>query len=151
MKDSSRTNQEMFAEIAVLKQRFQEMEQSEVERNRAERRQHLADELFGILNDPFVLADSINLTLTAIKRETSFNAVGIRQRSGDDFPYFVQNGFSQDFLLTENTLISRDDHGGPCRDKNGNIRLECTRGLLIFGQINPTNPLSIREDDIDAR
>jgi hypothetical protein len=43
-----------------------------------------------------------------IKRETGFDAVGIRLRSGNDFPYFVQNGFSHDFLLTENTLIARN-------------------------------------------
>jgi hypothetical protein len=67
--------------------------------------------------------------------------VGIRLRSGDDYPYFAQNGFSQDFLLTENTLVARDASGGICRDKNGNISLECTCGLVISGQTDPTNPL----------
>ena len=45
------------------------------------------------------------------------------------------------FLLTENTLIARDKNGGPCRDKNGNISLECTCGLVISGQTDPANPL----------
>jgi GAF domain-containing protein len=111
------------------------------ERKQAERRQYLTAEILGILNDPSILAVSIDLILAAIKRETGFDAVGIRLRSGDDFPYFVQNGFPQDFLLTENTLISRDASGGLCRDKNGNISLECTCGLVISGQTDPTNPL----------
>ncbi len=65
--------------------------------------------------------------------------MGIRLRSGDDFPYFVQNGFSNDFLLTENLLVAQDQNGGPCRDKNGTCSLECTCGMVITGQL--PNPL----------
>ena len=36
MKDSSKTNQELIAEISVLKNRIQELEQSEAERKRVE-------------------------------------------------------------------------------------------------------------------
>ena len=141
MKDPSRTNQELLDENTLLKLRVQELEPSEAARKQAERRQYLAIEILGILNDPTALADSIKLILTAIKSETGFDAVGIRLRNGDDFPYFVQNGFSQDFLLTENILIARDASGGPCRDKNGLISLECTCGLVISGQTDPANPL----------
>ena len=42
--------------------------------------------------------DVVNQILAAIKRETGVDAVGIRLRSGDDFPYFVQSGFSHEFL-----------------------------------------------------
>jgi HD-GYP domain-containing protein (c-di-GMP phosphodiesterase class II) len=141
MNEQARTNQELIEEISILKQRNLELEQSEAEHKRVERRQYLAAEILGILNDPSALANSINLVQAAIKRETSFDAVGIRLRSGDDFPYFVQSGFSHDFLLTENTLIARDASGGFCRDENGNISLECTCGLVISGQTDPTNPL----------
>ncbi len=111
------------------------------ERKQTERHQYLAAEILGILNDQSTLADSINLILAAIKRETDSDAVGIRLQRSGDFPYFVQNGFSQDFLLTENTLIARDASGGFCGDKDGNISLECTCGLVISGQTDPTNPL----------
>ena len=108
------------------------------ERKQAERRQYLASEILGILNDTSVLTDSIKLILDVIKRETDVDAVGIRLRSGDDFPYFVQSGFSQDFLLTENTLIAQDANG-PCRDENGNIILECACGLVLSGQTDATS------------
>ncbi|MHB9099151.1 MAG: PAS domain-containing sensor histidine kinase [Syntrophales bacterium] len=111
------------------------------ERRRAERRQSLAAEVLGIINDSLPLADTINRILTAIKKETRFEAVGIRLRSGDDFPYSVQNGFSNDFLLAENTLAVRARDGGVCRDENGNIGLECTCGLVISGRTDPTNHL----------
>jgi PAS domain S-box-containing protein len=107
------------------------------ERKRAERYQSLSAEILGALNEPLGLRDAVGRILAAIKQETGFDAVGIRLRSGDDFPYFVQNGFSPDFLLTENSLIGRDE--------NGNVSLECTCGLVLSGQTDPANPLFTKD------
>ncbi len=141
MKNASRENVDYIKEISILKRRIRELEHLEGERKRVEHRQHLAAEIMGILNDSSTMTDSINLILAAIKGETGFDAVGIRLRSGDDFPYFVHDGFSHDFLLTENKLIARDASGSICRDESGNISLECTCGLVISGQTDPTNRL----------
>ncbi len=111
------------------------------ERKRAERYQDLAAEILGALNEPLGVRDAVGRILAAIKRETGFDAVGIRLRSGDDFPYFVQNGFSPDFLRTENTLIGLNENGGACRNENGSISLGCTCGLVLSGQTDPANPL----------
>ncbi len=112
------------------------------ERKRAERYQQLSAEILGILNEPLGVTEVVNKILAAIKRETGLDAVGIRLRSGgDDFPYFVQSGFSPEFLSTENSLMARDKDGGPCRDKNGNISLECICGLVISGRTDPANSL----------
>ena len=107
------------------------------ERKRAERYQDLSAEILGALNEPLGVLDAVGRILAAIKRETGFDAVGIRLRSGDDFPYFVQNGFSPDFLLTENTLVARD--------QNGNISLECACGLVLSGKTDPANPLFTKD------
>ena len=98
-------------------------------------------EVLQILNEPGDLQDSIQRVLAALKTRTGFDAVGIRLQDGDDFPYFAQEGFSKDFLLTENTLIERAADGGVCRDKDGNVSLECTCGLVISGKTDPANPL----------
>ncbi len=111
------------------------------ERKRAERYQHLSAEILGALNEPLGVPDVVNHILMAIKRETGLDAVAIRLRSGDDFPYFVQSGFSPEFLSTENSLIAREKNDGPCRDEKGNISLECTCGLVISGKTDPANPL----------
>jgi PAS domain S-box-containing protein len=111
------------------------------ERKRTERRQVLLSEILGILNSPVVLPDILNGVLSAIKRETGFDAMGIRLKSGDDYPYFSQDGFFKDFLLAENTLVKCDNDGGVCRDAKGNIILECTCGLVISGKTDPANPL----------
>jgi signal transduction histidine kinase/CheY-like chemotaxis protein len=111
------------------------------ERKQAETYREMGREILQILNEPGDLQESIQRVLATLKTRTGFDAVGLRLQDNDDFPYFVQDGFSQDFLLTENTLVERDKDGDVCRDKDGNIRLECTCGLVISGKTDPSNPL----------
>jgi len=111
------------------------------ERKRAKTFGEIGREVLQILNEPGDLQDSLQRVLTILKARTGFDAVGIRLQDGGDFPYFVQEGFSKDFLLTENTLIERNADGGVCRDKDGSVSLECTCGLVISGKTDPANPL----------
>ncbi len=111
------------------------------ERKQADEYREMGREILQILNEPGDLQESISRVLAALKTRTGFDAVGIRLQDGDDFPYFVQQGFSDDFLLTENTLVERAADGGVCRDKDGNASLECTCGLVISGKTDPLNPL----------
>jgi diguanylate cyclase (GGDEF)-like protein/PAS domain S-box-containing protein len=111
------------------------------DRKRNEIYHEMNNEILQILSKPGSLHDSIQSVLTSLKTQTGFDAVGIRLRDGNDFPYFAQNGFSNDFLLTENTLTERDANGGMCRDKDGKVNLECTCGLVISGKTDSANPL----------
>jgi len=106
-----------------------------------EHRQALSMEVQRILIDPLALSDAIHGILNAIQQATGFDAVGIRFRGGDDFPYFSQKGFTRDFLLAENALTVRGQDGGVCRDEVGNLRLECTCGLVLSGKTDPASPL----------
>jgi PAS domain S-box-containing protein len=114
------------------------------ERRRTEINRHMREEVLSILGERGPLRDSIERVLAAVKAGTGFDGVGIRLQDGDDFSYFSQDGFPQDFLLTENTLIERGADGGVCRDCNGNARLECACGLVLSGKTDPTNPLFTR-------
>ena len=93
------------------------------------------------LNEPGDLKKAIQHVLIALKTHTGADAVGIRMQEGEDFPYHTQEGFSADFLLAENTLVERGKDGGVCKDENGNVRLECTCGLVLSGKTDPANPL----------
>ena len=97
-------------------------------------------EVLRILNESEDREDFIQRVLATLKARTGFDAVGIRLQDGDDFPYFVQDGFSEEFLLTENSLVARAADGGLCRDKDGKACLECTCGLVLSGQTDPSNP-----------
>ncbi|SMP59040.1 PAS domain S-box-containing protein [Desulfonatronum zhilinae] len=108
---------------------------------RFERRQQLVARILAILNNSQDLANGINLILESIQQETGIDACGIRLRKGDDFPYYAHHGFSKDFLHQENTLLARDSHGDVCRNSAGEPALECTCGLVLTGQTDPSNPL----------
>lgn len=111
------------------------------ERKKSDEYREMGREVLQILNEPGSVPDAIQRVLVVLKNRTGFDAVGIRLQDGVDFPYFSQQGFPEDFLLTENTLVKRGSDGSVCRDKEGGISLECTCGLVISGKTDPTNPL----------
>jgi PAS domain S-box-containing protein len=110
------------------------------ERKRADIFRQLSVKVIEILNEPAEFREVVQRVLDAIKNATKADAVGIRLTVGDDFPYFVQEGFSRDFLLKENTLVVGDQDHQICRDSQGNVSLECTCGQVISGKTDPKNP-----------
>jgi PAS domain S-box-containing protein len=94
-----------------------------------------------ILNEPGDLPDALQRIIPVLKAWTGFEAVGLRLQDGEDFPYYAQDGFSKEFLLTENALAERGPDGGVYRDKDGKACLECTCGLVISGKTDPSSPL----------
>ena len=75
-----------------------------------------------------------------IKETTDFEAVGVRLREGEDFPYFEVNGFSKDFVETENYLCARDENGEVIFDEDGRPVLMCMCGSVIIGLADPSLP-----------
>ncbi len=113
-------------------------------RKQAELYRELGREILQILAESGPLPGAIQRVLAVLKARTESDAVGIRLQDGDDFPYFTQEGFSKDFLLTENTLVVRNAAGGICRNADGSVCLECTCGLVISGKTDPANPFFTR-------
>ncbi|MBF0570269.1 MAG: PAS domain-containing protein [Candidatus Omnitrophica bacterium] len=122
------------------KRRFAVFFEDITEFKQEELRQKLTAEILEILNSCSVLAHAIKRILAVIKKEMNVDAVAVRLRNGEDYPYYAQNGFLNDFLSTENTLTSRDLEGKVCRDKQGNICLECMCGLVISGKADLKGP-----------
>ena len=106
-----------------------------------DRYQALTLDVLATLNEPIPFEAAVQRILASIRNTTACDAVGIRLQANEDFPYFLQNGFSSDFLLSENSLLARDPNGGICRNPDGTVNLECTCGLVISGKADPSNPL----------
>jgi PAS domain S-box-containing protein len=107
------------------------------ERKNEEQRRRLAGQILGCLNRETTGLEVIRDVLGLIKESMGFAAVGIRLNEGNDFPYFETNGFSKDFLKTENYLCAQDKDGHPIYDKQGNTLLECMCGNVLSGRTNP--------------
>ncbi|MBI5118138.1 PAS domain S-box protein [Candidatus Poribacteria bacterium] len=75
-----------------------------------------------------------------LKEWSGCEAVGVRLREGDDFPYFETRGFPSEFVRLENSLCARDSSGQLVRDGEGNPFLECMCGNIICGRFNPALP-----------
>lgn len=110
------------------------------EHKQAELYGDISREILEILNKSGDLQYTLGRVVTAFKARLGYAAVGVRLQEGEDFPYAAQEGFPGDFLLTENSIMERSPSGGACRDKNGNISLECTCGLVISGKTDASNP-----------
>ncbi|MDA8427145.1 MAG: PAS domain S-box protein [Treponema sp.] len=67
-------------------------------------------------------------------------AVGIRLREGEDFPYYETYGFPPRFVQSESSLCSRDAQGRVLRDEVGNPVLECMCGNVLSGRFDPALP-----------
>lgn len=101
----------------------------------------LSGQVLAMLSDSQPMSRTAEQILSAIRQATGFNAVGIRLKEGDDFPYHGALGFSLSFLLAEDSLMAYARDGAVCRDADGQVKLECTCGLVLSGKTDPSNPL----------
>ncbi|MCX5856122.1 MAG: PAS domain S-box protein, partial [Deltaproteobacteria bacterium] len=110
------------------------------ERKKEEQRQILINKILEALNRQNEIINLIRDILLLLKEYTGIEAIGIRLREGDDFPYYVTSGFPESFLEAENYLCTRDNTGEIIRDSQGNPCLECMCGNILCGRTDPTFP-----------
>ncbi len=110
------------------------------ERKRAEAREKLARETLELLNRSKESENTIRDILAAVKKTTGFEAVAIRLREGNDFPYYVTAGFPEEFVRAERFLCAHNQAGELVRDAKGNPVLECMCGNILCGRTNPARP-----------
>ena len=80
-------------------------------------------------------------SLTLFLQEWSgCEAVGIRLRNGDDYPYYETRGFPPAFVCEETRLCAHDPSGALLRDAAGNPVLECMCGNILSGRFDPAKP-----------
>ncbi|MCX5826179.1 MAG: PAS domain S-box protein [Deltaproteobacteria bacterium] len=110
------------------------------ERKSSELSLKLAKEILETLNRPNDTQKLINDILHLLKESMGFEAIGIRLREGEDYPYYVTNGFPDHFVEAENYLCARDAAGEIIRDSKGNPYLECRCGNVLCGRTDPSLP-----------
>lgn len=85
-------------------------------------------------------SDEMVRRAAAYLREWSgVDAVGIRLREGEDYPYYVTSGFSNGFVARETSLLAVDRDGRPARDAEGRVELQCMCGRVIRGAFDPSS------------
>ncbi|MGB8298945.1 MAG: GAF domain-containing protein [Polyangia bacterium] len=109
-------------------------------RKQAEQEREITIEFLRIVNEATGTADLIKAATTFFQAQSDCEAVGIRLKDGDDFPYYEARGFPQEFLRLEGQLCARDAAGNILRNGDGDPVIECMCGNVICGRFNPQKP-----------
>ena len=104
------------------------------ERKRAELERETANGFLRLINESDALVELVRAATTFFQQQSGCEAVGIRLREGDDYPYFETRGFPAEFVALENSLCVRDDEGQICRDAADQAIMECLCGDVVCGR-----------------
>ena len=110
------------------------------ERKVAEEERNITIEFLSLVNACTRTQDLFSAAATFFQQRSGCEAVGIRLREGDDYPYVEARGFPPEFIRVENELCLRDDEGNIFRDNGGNPVIECMCGNVICGRFDPSKP-----------
>jgi PAS domain S-box-containing protein len=103
-------------------------------------RQLLAIRVLEILNGIDGSRDTVNAQQELLKEMLGLDAVGIRLRKDNDFPFHASSGFSPEFLAVESTICAFDPKGRLERDDNGEPILECVCGAVLKDNLRREAP-----------
>jgi len=110
------------------------------EEKQAEEARQIAIDFLGMVNQSRGTRDLLQRAATFFQERSGCEAVGIRLRDGDEYPYFEARGFSRDFIQLETKLCVRTASGMIQRDRAGKSILECLCGKVIRGQVEASKP-----------
>jgi PAS domain S-box-containing protein len=105
-----------------------------------DRRQQLLVRLLGAISVALTKEELIGSITRTIADWLQCDAIGIRLKRGEDYPYYESRGFSREFLLVEDTLCARDEQGKPTLDASGKAVLECMCSNILSGRFDPSKP-----------
>jgi len=100
----------------------------------------LTTRLIFLVDSPDDFRAGVAALTSALHSWSGCEAVGIRLRSGDDFPYYETRGFPATFVQEENHLCAYGPDSKVLRDGKGNPILECMCGNILNGRFDPTRP-----------
>ena len=100
----------------------------------------LAIDILQSLNRASSRIEAIRQILRHLKRHLKVSATAIRLNEGQDYPYFVFDGFSDVHIEMEDSLCGRDSDDNILVDESGNPILDCMCGKVIRGNTVPDEP-----------
>ena len=86
------------------------------------------------------IEELIHAATAFIQKQSGCEAVGIRLKEENDYPYYETRGFPEEFVFAEKWLCARDEAGRPICDSTGSPVLECMCGNVISGRFDPSKP-----------
>ncbi|HUW59827.1 MAG TPA: MASE3 domain-containing protein [Candidatus Bathyarchaeia archaeon] len=110
------------------------------EHKQAERERDITIAFLRLVNDTTALHDLVRVSVAFFSDQSGCEAVGIRLKEGDDYPYYGTTGLSAEFVRGESSLCIPCGGGGLHYDGDGLPLLDCLCGAVIRGQCDPAVP-----------
>jgi PAS domain S-box-containing protein len=101
------------------------------ESKRAEQYREMVVETLQILSGPGEFNRLLEPLAATFKSKSGLDAVGIRLRQGDNYPFSVQQGFSIRCMAECGDVLVRDPAGQSLKDSAGSVILRCACGLAL--------------------
>ena len=109
-----------------------------IERKTAEEKQKFAIEILKILNIHNDIKGLIDDLLKNLKSFTGYDLIAIRIKEKNDYPYYAQEGFSEEFIINEKNICAHDNSGKIIYNEEGLPHIECLCGIMLRGEIDKT-------------
>jgi PAS domain S-box-containing protein len=110
------------------------------ERKRSEEEREATLELLRLCNSADDWRGLMRDLMNFFQGHTGCEAIGVRIREGEDFPYFETKGFSEEFVQSERSLCAYDPKGEVVRDGAGHPAFDCMCGNILCGRFSPEKP-----------
>ena len=136
---SKPTNDGSFKEAPVVAQAGPSQPQAG-EASRIAHEAEITIQFLRLVNESTGARDLIRAATAFFHQQSGCDAVGVRLRDGEDYPYFEARGFPSGFVQAENQLCARDPAGEIKRDGQGHPVLDCMCGNVICGRFDPAKP-----------
>jgi signal transduction histidine kinase len=103
-------------------------------------REKTIKEICAELNNFTDLRKTLQSIINHIKVLVRCEIIGIRLKEQGDFPYYVHEGYSKEFLILENSLCKKDAKGNKiCDAGKKRYMLECMCGNVLQGRVDSTH------------
>jgi len=110
------------------------------EREKAEYEREITVKFLHLVNESSGYPGLVREAAGFFQQISGCEAVGIRLREGEDYPYIEAHGFPQKFVQAESQLCARNGSGQIVRDSSGSPVIECMCGNVICGRFDPSKP-----------
>ena len=108
------------------------------ERKKSEFEREIMIEFLRIVNSSTGTRDLIRVAVGFFQKQSGCEAIGVRLKDGDDYPYYETKGFPPEHVLLENKLCATDEVGCIVRDFKGDPVIECMCGNILCGRFDPS-------------
>ena len=110
------------------------------EQKRTDYEREMMVEFLQLVNNSEGTIDMVHSAINFFHEHSGFEAVGVRLKDGEDYPYFETRGFSNEFVIMENSLCVKDATGQVICDSGGYPIHECMCGNVICGRFDSSKP-----------